>query len=52
MPHVTACAVTSCVHRMALAHRQASHPNYMWITYGRAVRTGRMIFIKNNRLTF
>ena len=26
MPHVTACAVTSCVHHTAHAHRQASHP--------------------------
>ena len=26
MPHVTACAVTSCMHHMAQAHRQASHP--------------------------
>ena len=26
MPHVTACAVMSCTHRMTHAHRQASHP--------------------------
>ena len=26
MPHVTTCAVMSCVHRAVHAHRQASHP--------------------------
>ena len=55
MSHVTARAVTSCVHHAAHARRQASHPNYTWrarFTYGRAVRTSRTIFIKNNRLTF
>ena len=26
MPHVTACAVTSCAHHVAHAHRQAGHP--------------------------
>ena len=26
MPHVTACAVTSCAHHMVHAHRQASRP--------------------------
>ena len=30
MPHVTAQAVTSCAHHAAHAHRQASHPRYMW----------------------
>ena len=30
MPCVTACAVTSCAHCAARAHRQVSHPNYMW----------------------
>ena len=30
MPHVTAHAVTSCVHRAVRARRQASHPMYMW----------------------
>ena len=32
MPRVTACAVTSCMHRAARARRQAGHPNYMWHT--------------------
>ena len=32
MPHVTACAVTSCMHRAARARRQADCPNYMWRT--------------------
>ena len=26
MPHVTACAVMSCMHHVVHAHRQASHP--------------------------
>ena len=30
MPHVTACAMTSCMHRAAHARRQAGHPMYMW----------------------
>ena len=30
MPRVTAHAVTSCVHHMAHARKQAGHPNYMW----------------------
>ena len=30
MPRVTACAVTSCAHHAAHAHRQAGHPNYTW----------------------
>ena len=54
MPRVTACAVTSCAHRVARARRQAAliirgTPE---ITYGRAVRASRTIYIKNNRLTF
>ena len=32
MPHVTARAVTSCVHRAANAHRQVGCPNYTWCT--------------------
>ena len=28
MPHGTAHAMTSCAHRVACAHRQASHPMY------------------------
>ena len=28
MPHVTACAVTSCAHHAVRACRQAGHPNY------------------------
>ena len=50
MPHVTACAVTSCAHAgkpAALIIRGAPE-----ITYGRAVRASRTIYIKNNRLTF
>ena len=30
MPCGTACAVTSCAHCVAHAHRQAGHPMYMW----------------------
>ena len=30
MPRVTAHAVMSCMHHMAHAHRQASHPMRMW----------------------
>ena len=30
MPHVTAHAMTSCMHRMACACRQAGHPMYTW----------------------
>ena len=56
MPRVTARAVTSCAHRAARACRQAGRPNYICgapeITYGRAVRASRTIFIKINRLTF
>ena len=55
MPRVTAHAMTSCVHHMAGANRQAGHPNYTWhagFTYGHAVCASRMIFIKINRLTF
>ena len=32
MPHVTACAVTSCVYCAAHARQHASHPNYTWRT--------------------
>ena len=32
MPHVTACAVTSCMHRTAHACRQASHP-YVYVVH-------------------
>ena len=32
MPCVTACAVTSCMHRVVPARRQAGRPNYMWRT--------------------
>ena len=32
MPHVTARAVTSCVHRVVRACRQAGCPNYTWRT--------------------
>ena len=55
MPHVTACAVTSCVHHMAHARRQAGHliirgaPGF---TYGHAIHASQTIFIKINRLTF
>ena len=53
MPHVTVCAVMSCMHRAACACRQAGHPNYTWqFTYGHAVRASQMIFIKINHLTF
>ena len=54
MPCVTACAVTSCAHRTAHAHRQAGRPNYTWqgFTYGHAIHASRTIFIKNNCLTF
>ena len=54
MPHVTACAVTSCAHRAARAHRQAGRPNYTWqgITHGRAVHASQTTSIKNNWLTF
>ena len=30
MPHVTACAMTSCTHRTACARRQAGITNYTW----------------------
>ena len=30
MPHVTARAVTSCMHRAVHACRQAGHPEYTW----------------------
>ena len=30
MPHVTARAVTSCMHCVAHTRRQAGHPNYTW----------------------
>ena len=30
MPHVAACAVTSCAHHAVRAHWQAGHPNYTW----------------------
>ena len=55
MPSVTACAVTSCVHCAAHARRQAGCPYINMvaeITYGHAMCTSRMIFIKNNRFTF
>ena len=32
MPHVTACAVTSCTHRVACAHRQAGH-NKLYVVH-------------------
>ena len=55
MPNGTAHAVTSCTHHAARACRQAGHPMYSGmpgITYGRAICTSQMIFIKNNCLTF
>ena len=30
MPHVTACAMMSCMHRVAHTRRQAGHPMYTW----------------------
>ena len=30
MPRVTPRAVTSCMHRVGHAHKQAGHPNYSW----------------------
>ena len=55
MPRVTAQAVMSCAHHVACT---AGKPATLiirgtpGITYGRAIRTGQMIFIKINRLTF
>ena len=56
MPRVTTCAVMSCTHRVACAH--AGKPSTLiihgapGITYGCAIHTGQMIFIKINCLTF
>ena len=53
MPHVTAHAVMSCTH-----HMHAGKPATLIIcgaagnTHGCAVRSGLMIFIKSNCLTF
>ena len=55
MPHGTARAVMSCMHRATHARRHASHPNEYGapeITYGRAVRASQTIFIKIKHLTF
>ena len=54
MPHVTACAMTSCVHPLARTRKPATliicgAPGF---TYGCAVHAGQTIFIKNNLLTF
>ena len=55
MPCVTAPAATSCMH--CAAHAAGKLATLIicgmpGITYGRAVHTGQMIFIKINRLTF
>ena len=50
MPHVTTCAVMSCVHHTMHGRRKAGHP--IEITYGHAVHGSQMIFIKINCLTF
>ena len=55
MPCVTACAVTSCMHRTARACRQAATliiHGAPGNTYGCAICAGQTIFIKNNHLTF
>ena len=58
MQHGTAHAVMSCAHRAAHACQHASMPAILIkygmpeITYGRAIRASRTIFIKINHLTF
>ena len=56
MPCVTTFAVMSCMHHMAHACRQASHPyvkcGMSGITYGHAIRTRQTIFKKINHLTY
>ena len=55
MRHVTARAVTSCVHHACIhASKLAAQiirgtPGF---TYGHAIRASQTIFIKNNHLTF
>ena len=58
MPHDTAHALTSCVHRTARASRQEGKlatliiHGVTGITYRCAVCASQTIFIKNNHLTF
>ena len=55
MRHVTTHAVMSCVHHATCACRKLAAlciRGAPEITYGRAIRTGRTIFIKINHLTF
>ena len=55
MPHVTTCAITSCMH-CVVPH--AGKPANLiirgapGITYGCAIHAGQMILIKNNYLAF
>ena len=55
MPHVTACAGTSCgIARRVHTGKPATliiH-GVPGISYGRGVCAGQMIFIQNNRFTF
>ena len=52
MPRGAACAMTSCVHHAVRTPATLCIRGAPGITYGCAVRTGQMVFIKNNRLTF